>query len=29
VESARLDRLLHPYQRQLRVDLQALEHALS
>jgi capsular polysaccharide biosynthesis protein len=29
VESARLDRLLHPYQRQLLVDLQALEQALS
>ena len=27
--SARLDRSLHPYQRQLRVDLQALEAALS
>ena len=27
--SPRLDRTLHPYQRQLRVDLQALEAALS
>ena len=27
--STRLDRSLHPYQRQLRVDLQALEAALS
>ena len=27
--STRLDRTLHPYQRQLRVDLQALEAALS
>ena len=27
--SARLDRSLHPYQRQLTVDLQALEAALS
>jgi hypothetical protein len=27
--SARLDHGLHPYQRQLRVDLEALEAALS